>query len=158
MCLCKTSEVMIGQIYACFELKVHRLCELLLTVLCHFNVFLNQTEMRSCPGNKKVPWQTPQQRWMENFIFQLSLGDFSQVSLSNYLSEFHIDYWTMAELQSLHLSPLSSSHRQDCYVFPSFLSPSTPLGFDSHVYGVRSLCWQSPATFMVEGCSACSHF
>lgn len=56
---------------------------------------------------KKVPRQTPQQRWMEDFIFHLSLSDFSQ--LSNHLSEFHIVYWTIAELQICHLSLLSSS-------------------------------------------------
>lgn len=156
---------MTGQIYACFELKssspLWNVANSPLTHQCFSQPDWDEVSFYKqliSSSNKKVPWQTLQQRWMEDFIFQLSLGDFSQVSLSNYLLEFHIDYWTMAELQSLHLSPLSSLHRLDCYVFPSFLPLSVPLGFDLHVYGVQSFCWQSPVTFMVEGCSACSHF
>jgi len=77
---------------------------------------------------------------MEDFIFHLSLSDFCQVS--NYLSERHIDYWTIAELQILHLSPLSSSRQVGllCFIlFFSYLQCNLVLTLTG-LRGVRNLC------------------
>lgn len=97
------------------------------TGLRYLNVFLSQTEVSLFykqpilhqSEHEEVPWQTPQQRWMEDFIFHLSLSDFSQ--LHNYLSEFHTVYRTIAELQIFHLSLLSSSRLAGFLCFIKFL-------------------------------------
>lgn len=62
---------------------------------------LQTTNLTSVLATRKCHGKL-QQRWMEDIIFHLSLSDFSQVSLSNYLTEFHIDYWTIVEVQIPH--------------------------------------------------------
>lgn len=114
------------------------------TGLWHLNVFLSQrwahfTTNQSYinPSRKKVPWQTPQQRWMEDFIFHLSLSDFSQ--LSNYLSEFHTVYWTTADLQIFHLSFLSSSRLVGLLCFIKF-----SLTFSATWFWLVPACMKEP--------------
>lgn len=127
---------MTGQIYTCFELRVPCLWETLLTVLCtwmcstrlRWALVLQTTNVTSVLATRKCHGKL-HKRWMEDFRFHLSLSEFSQVSI--YLFQFHIDYWTIAKLQTLFIS---SKLLQACWaaVLSSFLLPLGQLGFDSY--------------------------
>lgn len=75
----------------------------------------------------------------------LSLSDFSQVNLSDYLSKFHIDYWTRAELRICHSSALSSPiGRLGCYVLSSLSSMQLGIKLYWPMQSEEPMLWPSP--------------
>lgn len=75
--------------------------------------------------------------------YSIWASDFSQVSLSNYLTEFHIDYWTIVEAQILHFI----SSRQVgllCFIQFSLAFSATWFWLIAAYMEQENLCWQSP--------------
>lgn len=148
---------MTGQVHKCIELGVPRLshhcwrsfaaCTFFSTrltwaLVLQITNFTSVTVTRKCHGklHYRDGWKTSH-------------------SLSNYLSGFHIDDWSIAQLQILCVSPLSSSRQVGLlfYLVFSYLRDILVLTH-AGLCGAKNLCWQSPTAPAEEQDDVCRAF